>query len=146
MSYSNSGNTRPSSVAAGLVAILMAGLLLVAVLAGLWFGIKGMTRYQKANDAENKAKIARINAENEARVNELRIKAQEQRVKIAEQEAQIRYVEATGIKRAQDEIAKTLTPLYVQHEWIEAYKANPAGTTVYIPSAEGGVPTVRTTP
>lgn len=130
------------------VASVLVLLLVAAVFMGVWFGVKGVSRYQKTHDAQNNAKIARIQASNEALVNELRIKAQAQKVKITQQEAEIKYTEATGLRRAQDEIAKTLTPMYIQHEAIDAMRegARYGNHTVYIPSGENGVPIVQSAP
>lgn len=70
-------------------------------------------------------------------------------MKIARQQADIRYVNSTGIRRAQDEIQKTLTPLYVQWEAIQAQLAmanSQNHTIIYIPSGSNGVPLVSTIP
>jgi leucyl aminopeptidase len=97
------------------------------------FGAKAYSRYQKRADAENNVKVTAI-----------QIRNQEQRVQIAKQKAEIRYVEATGIRRAQDAISKTLTPLYVQHEMIQAL-SNSKASTVYIPTdPASGLPVVTT--
>lgn len=113
---------------ASVVLVLVLCVLIIPL-----FGYKAYSRYQKRADAENNV-----------RVTEIQIKNQEQRVKIAEQKAQIRYVEATGIRRAQDAISKTLTPLYVQHEMIQALAASGA-STVYIPTdPASGLPVVTT--
>ncbi len=115
------------------VGILIVGILTVALLFGVIFGIKSFNRYQKRADAENNVKVTAI-----------QIKNQEQRVKIEKQKAQIRYIQSTGIRRSQDEIAKTLTPLYVQFEMIEALKTSHAAT-VYIPTdPASGLPVVTT--
>jgi len=105
----------------------------VILLFGTIFGYKSFSRYQKRADAENAVKVTAI-----------QIRNQEQRVKIAKQKAEIRYVEATGIRRAQDAISKTLTPLYVQHEMIQALSESGA-STVYIPTdPASGLPVVTT--
>lgn len=122
-----------SDGAVRIFALAMAILFYFLVLLGALFGYKAFSRYQKRADAENNVKVTAIQIHN-----------QEQRVKIAEQKAQIRYVEATGIRRAQDAISKTLTPLYVQHEMIAALRDSGAAT-VYIPTDPGsGLPVVTT--
>lgn len=94
---------------------------------------KSFNRYQKRADANNNVKVT-----------EIQIRNQEQRVKIAQQQAQIRFEQAKGIRHAQDEIAETLTPLYVQHEMIAALRESGA-TTVYIPTdPSSGLPVVTT--
>jgi len=116
--------------------VLAIGFVAVIVLVGfvtLLFGAKAYSRYQKRADAENQVKVTAI-----------QIRNQEQRVKIAQQKAQIRYQEAIGIRRAQDEIAKTLNRNYLTHEYIQALRESHA-TTVYIPtSPTDGLPVVTT--
>jgi regulator of protease activity HflC (stomatin/prohibitin superfamily) len=70
-------------------------------------------------------------------------------VEIARKDAERRVVEAEGIARATQIIQQRLTPLYVQHEAIEAQKAmvnSPNHTTVYIPVGPMGVPIVNVAP
>jgi regulator of protease activity HflC (stomatin/prohibitin superfamily) len=77
---------------------------------------------------------------------ETEIEAQSFEIEIAEKKRDIRIIEAKGIAEAQRIITKTLTPLYLQHEAIEAQRAmasSPNHTTVYIPSGENGVPIIR---
>jgi type II secretory pathway pseudopilin PulG len=115
-----------SSVAAGV--LLFIALLMIA--------LPSYGRYQK-----------RANARNEITVNHIRIQQQEQRVKIAKQNANIRYQNAVGVKRAQDEIQKTLTPIYVQFEMVDALKAiaqsGSNNSVVYIPSGANGIPLIQ---
>jgi regulator of protease activity HflC (stomatin/prohibitin superfamily) len=68
-------------------------------------------------------------------------------VAIARKDAEKRIVEAEGIAKATQIIQQRLTPLYVQHEAIEAQKAmvnSPNHTTIYIPVGPMGVPIVNT--
>lgn len=117
----------------------VAGLFMVVVLSvGLAAGCKSFTRYQKRADAENHVKVSAI-----------QIKNQEQRVKIAQQQAQIRYQNSIGVRKAQDEIAKTLTPLYVQFEMTQALQqiatSGKNNTVIYLPtSPTSGLPVVPT--
>jgi regulator of protease activity HflC (stomatin/prohibitin superfamily) len=70
-------------------------------------------------------------------------------VEIARKDAERRIVEAEGIARATQIIQQRLTPLYVQHEAIEAQKAmvgSPNHSVIYIPVGPMGVPIVTTTP
>lgn len=89
-------------------------------------GYKEFHRYQVRADAHNTARAERL------------------KVEAVVARAEQRYQESVGIKRAQDEINKTLTPLYVQHEAIQALERSGAAT-VYIPSGNQGVPLVRDT-
>lgn len=108
-------------------------LIAIGFLVGGASGCKSWNRYQKRADAENNVKVTAIQIHN-----------QEQRVQIARQKAQIRFEESKGIRRAQDEIALTLTPLYVQHEMIQALRESGA-STVYIPTdPKSGIPVVTT--
>ncbi|HZZ85159.1 MAG TPA: SPFH domain-containing protein [Anaeromyxobacteraceae bacterium] len=68
-------------------------------------------------------------------------------VEIAKKDAEKRIVEAEGIAKATQIIQQRLTPLYVQHEAIEAQKAMVGSqnhTTIYIPVGPMGVPIVST--
>jgi hypothetical protein len=87
------------------------------------------------------------NAENEVRINEIRIHQQEQLIHVEQQKAQIRIVEATGIAEAQRLINATLTDKYLQHEAIKAQErmaGSPNHTAVYIPTGQNGIPIVKT--
>lgn len=109
----------------------------------LMFTLPAFSRYQK-----------RANAENNVKVSAIQIKNQEQRVQIAKQHAQIRYQNSIGIREAQDEIAKTLTPLYVQFEMTQALEhiatSGKNNTVIYLPTSPTSglpvVPTSNTTP
>ena len=62
-------------------------------------------------------------------------------------DAQRRIAEAEGIAKAMEMVQQKLTPLYLQHEAIEAQKAmvgSPNHTTIYIPVGPMGVPFVQT--
>lgn len=92
---------------------------------------------------------ARANANNRVKVSNIEIRNQAQRVRIAKQQAQIRYEQSVGIKKAQDEIRKTLTPLYVQFEMTQAMQAIAVSgrndTVIYLPtSPTSGLPVVPT--
>ena len=115
------------------LAVTAAVVCLIGIILILMLTLPGYNRYQK-----------RANAENQVKVTAIQIKNQEQRVQIAKQHAQIRYETAKGIREAQDEISNTLTPLYVQHEMIDALRESHA-TTVYIPTDPAtGLPVVTT--
>jgi regulator of protease activity HflC (stomatin/prohibitin superfamily) len=70
-------------------------------------------------------------------------------VAIARKDAEKRIVEAEGIARATQIIQQRLTPLYIQHEAIEAQKAmvgSPNHSVIYIPVGPMGVPIVNVAP
>ena len=119
--------------------VLVALFVCVVLLFGFLALAKSFNRYQKRADANNNVKVSAIQIQN-----------QEQRVKIAKQHAQIRYQNSIGIREAQDEIAKTLTPLYVQFEMTQALQAiatsGQNNTVIYLPtSPTSGLPVVPTT-
>lgn len=119
------------------VAAAAAVVVGIALCLGVFAGIKSVNRWQQRADAQNRVKISAIEIRN-----------QEQRVQVARQKAEIRHEEARGIRAAQDEISKTLTPLYVQHEMVQALKDIAASgsnnSVVYIPSGANGIPLVST--
>lgn len=68
-------------------------------------------------------------------------------IEIARKDNLKRTIEADGIAKAMDTIQSKLTPMYLQHEAIEAQKAmvgSPNHTTIYIPVGNNGVPLVGT--
>lgn len=129
--------TTPPSTGA-VIAVIVGIILALALCVGAVSGCKEWIRYQKRADARNGVKISAIEIRNQA-----------QRVQIAKQKAEIRRQDAIGIREAQDQIAKTLTPLYVQFEMVEALKAiatsGSNNSVVYIPSGANGIPLVSTT-
>lgn len=102
-------------------------------------GYKAYNRWQKREDASNQVQVVHIEiekAEEEAKVNKAQIKA-------TEAEAEKRVAESVGIKKAQVEINKTLTPLYVQHEYVQAIERGHVEATL-IPTGQNGLPLVGT--
>lgn len=68
-------------------------------------------------------------------------------VAITKKDAEKREAEAVGIASAMQTINGKLTPMYLQHEAIEAQKQminSPNHTVIYIPSGHNGVPVVGT--
>ncbi len=73
------------------------------------------------------------------------LQRKETEIQIAEKDKDIRIVQAQGISKAMDIINQKLTPLYVQHEAIDAQKSminSPNHTVIYIPVGPNGVPVV----
>jgi hypothetical protein len=125
-------------IGVGLLALLLSIALLLAIVAG-W---KSFNRHQKLADANNRVKVTKIeirNAQQQAKV----VAAKDA---IVQAQADQRFIKATGIKKAQDEIAKTLTPLYVQFEAIEAQKniatSGKNNTVIYVPAGTNGTPII----
>ena len=114
---------------------VLGAIVVVFFLVAMAFLIPTYSRYQKRANAGNNVKVSAIEIQN-----------QEQRVLIAKQKAEIRRQDAIGIREAQDQIAKTLTPLYVQFEMTEALKqialSGQNNSTVFIPSGAGGIPLI----
>jgi hypothetical protein len=148
MSTSNSDDLSAKDIAYGVIACVVALALAIALLIGVIAGFKAFGRYQSRADAHNKVTTSQINANNQVRLTNIQIGTTAQQVKIAQQQAQIRLQNAIGVREAQDEISKTLTPLYVQFEMIDALKEIAASgknnTVVYIPTGANGVPLIST--
>lgn len=133
-------------IAGWTVATLLGLVLLVGGAIGGCAGIKAFNRAQ-----------ARANANNQVTLTHIRIQQAQQQAQIVNAEIQAtvaeankRFQESVGIRRAQDEISKTLTPLYIQHEAIQAEEqiatSGQNNTVVYVPSGAMGVPLVQTVP
>ena len=123
----------------GIAAVLTV-VLLVGVGVGLSAGLKTYSRAEKRADAENEVRLTHIaisRAEQQARITRAQIEA-------TEADAEKRVAEAVGIRRAQNEISRTLTGHYLQYEAIQAQKAVATSgrnnTLIYVPSGSNGVP------
>jgi len=123
-------------IVGGIVAVVSVIVIALAI----WL-IPVYSRYQKREDAVNQVKVTRThiqNAEEEAKVNLAQVAA-------TKAEAKKRVAEAVGIKEAQLEIDKTLTPLYVKHEYVQAIEKGHVSVTL-IPTGQDGLPIVANTP
>lgn len=122
--------------------ILVVALVISASIGGCG-AIKSWQRGQARANAKNKVAITHIEIQNQKQQAQV-VEAQNG---IVQAQAQQRYLQAVGIRRAQDEIAKTLTPLYIQHEAIQAEEqiaqSGQNSTVVYVPSGSMGVPLVQ---
>lgn len=118
-------------------AVAVALILTVSLVLGCYAAFKAVGRGQHRADAKNRVTIS-----------EIEIRNQEQRIQVAKQQAEIRLQDAHGVRAAQDEIAKTLTPLYVQFEMVEALKqiavSGHNNSVVYVPAGANGIPLVST--
>lgn len=141
----NEAGTVAGAAVAAIAVIAAIGLVL-GVLIGGWSVVKAVHRHQQVADAKNAVKTTQIQANNQTKLNEIRIAQQAQLVKVAQQKAQIRFENSKGVREAQDEIAQTLTPLYVQFEMVEALKqiaqSGQNNTVVYLPSGDAGIPLI----
>jgi Tfp pilus assembly protein PilE len=132
----NKDSIRDKAFTAAVFCIV--SLLVVVTIIGVFTGYKAWHRAQQRADANNKVKVTAImirNAAQQAKV----VHAQNAAVRA---KAEQRVIEAEGIRKAQDLISKTLTPLYVQHEAIKAQENDREGDRTYIPVGPQGVPLV----
>jgi hypothetical protein len=136
---SSHSSSREGAITA--VAITLVVVFCIAALIGCISGYKVWHRSQVRADANNRVKVTAINirnAQQQAKV----VEANDARVKA---EADQRFLKAVGIRRAQDEVAKTLTPLYVQFEAVQAQLAmaqSPNHTIIYVPAGTNGTPVI----
>jgi hypothetical protein len=130
--------------------IIGSGVLCLGVLigggVGLDAGFSAYGRYQNIQRAHNKAQVNIINEQNTIEVTKLEEQNQANMIQVTKQKAQIQYQQAVGVRDADQEINKTLTPLYIQYLQIQAMEdmANSGknNTVIYIPSGQGGIPTI----
>lgn len=123
------------------ISLILGLFFIVMIFVAADFGCRAYNRYQKRQDVANEVSITKTKiqiAEQQAKVNHAQIAA-------TKAEAIKKYQESIGIRRAQDEIQKTLTPLYVQHEAIQAQlhmADSPNHTVIWAPAGSNGVPFV----
>src|SRR5512143_3737624 len=126
------------------IAIGVATLLVLVLL--FFVGFPTISRWNARTERAQNRTQALADARNEVTITNIRIGTTAQKVAIAKQEAQIRYQNAVGVREAQDEIAKTLTPLYVQFEMtqalIEIAKSGRNNSVIYIPTGPDELPLV----
>lgn len=137
----NSDRLGPVGWLLATIACVLCVLLCVVALFGIIAGIKSFGRSQKIKDAKNSVKVTAVyvkRQQQEAR----RVAARDAVVTaLADQ----RVIEAKGIRKSQDIINATLTPLYVQHEAVRAQLAmanSPNHTIIYVPSGTNGTPVI----
>jgi hypothetical protein len=118
-------------------------VLVVALGVALSAGLKAYSRAEKRADAENQVRLTHIGIDR-AHQQALITRAQ---IEATQADADKRFAEAVGIRRAQNEISRTLTGHYLQHEAIQAQKAIATSgrnnTLIYVPSGGNGVPLVQ---
>lgn len=138
--------TTNSDRLAGLAFLFGSVLLCALVIFGSVAGcgaFKNWQRGQKQADARNNVKITTINiqkAQQQARITHAQNK-------VVQAQAEQRVIKAVGIRKAQDHIAATLTPLYVQWEAIQAQLEmahSQNHTMLWAPVGANGVPLVST--
>jgi hypothetical protein len=133
-----------SPIAKKLVLRGLAGVVTVVVIVGVGVGLSaGVRAYSRAEqraDARNRVALTHIGvarAQQQADITRAQIAA-------TQADADKRFAEAVGIRRAQNEISSTLTGDYLQYEAIQAQKAIATSgrnnTLIYVPSGSNGVP------
>lgn len=122
----------------GVTALTLVALFLVtALLFGLAASCKGYNRYQRRADANNKVKVTAI-----------QIREATQRIEVEKKLNEVKHQHAIGQRKANEEIAKKLTPMFIQFEALEAMRETAAAgnsTVIYIPVGANGVPLVSVT-
>jgi hypothetical protein len=125
----------------------VAGALALVALVGLGTGIsaalKAYSRSEQRADAENRVRLTHIAIRREKQ----QVRITRAQIAATEADAEKRYQEAIGIRRAQNEISRTLSDHYLQYEAIRAQKAVATSgrnnTIIYVPSGSNGVPLVQ---
>lgn len=125
----------------GVVALISL-IIFFALCVGGFTGCKAYNRAQARADANNQVKITHIQvskAQQQALINNAQIQA-------TVAEAKKRVAEAKGLAAAQKLIDHTLTPLYVQHEAIQAQEqiatSGKNNTIIYVPAGTNGTPII----
>ena len=138
------GERGGTSIARKFVLWGLATILTMTVLVGVGIGlsaaVKAYGRAEQRANAKNRVTLTHI-AISRAKQQALITRAQ---IEATKADADKRVAEAVGIRRAQNEISRTLTGHYLQHEAIQAQKAVATSgrnnTLIYVPSGSNGVP------
>lgn len=138
-------NEKQKDFAGGVLAILVLVAAVAAVIAVIIFGLSGIKAWSRGQDrasAKNHVQITRIEigrAREQAKIVYAEIKA-------TQAEREKRVVEAHGLAESQKLIDNTLTPLYVQHEAIQAQEriatSGRNNTVIYVPAGTNGTPVI----
>jgi hypothetical protein len=113
--------------------------LITATGVGLALGVSAYNRAEQRANANNRVRLARI----EARREETAALAG---IAVARANAAAQYEDAVGVRRSQAEISRNLTAPYLQYEAIQAQRAVATSgrnnTLIYLPAGNSGVPLV----
>jgi len=135
------------SVVSAVVAVVV---LLALLFALIFVGFPSWSRWNSRQHRNQNRSQALKDAQNTVTITNIQIGTTKQKVQIAQQEAAIRLAQAVGIRESQDEISKTLTPLYVQFELSQALKdiavSGKNNSVIYIPIGPNGLPIVQNAP
>jgi hypothetical protein len=134
------GPTIPRAFVLWGLASVLTVVLIVGVGVGLSAGVRAYSRAEQRADAKNRVTLTHIGiarAQQQAQITRAQIAA-------TQADADKRFAEAVGIRRAQNEISRSLTGNYLQYEAIQAQKAiatsGQNNTLIYVPSGPNGVP------
>jgi hypothetical protein len=139
-------NITAGGVVARAGAIAFCALLAIGVIVGIWLLFGVASRFQDRAHRSQARQQALRDSRNQVLINQVRIGYFKQELQIAKQQANIRQAKAVGIREAQDKIAKTLTPLYVQFEMVQALQqialSGRNNSVVFIPTGANGIPLI----
>jgi type II secretory pathway pseudopilin PulG len=126
----------------GTVALVVVVVVIFGVVLAFMLGIPSYNRSQARANAANRVKVTHIeiqNAHQEALITHAQIEA-------TRAKADKRIVEAEGIAVATKDVDKTLTPLYIEHEAVQAQEAIATSgnnnTIIYVPAGTNGTPLI----
>jgi len=101
-----------------------------------------MQAYNQSLDARQQAYQRQqkvLDEQNEITINGLKSQQNRQLIELAKSQAEINKQTAIGEREAQAEVQKSLTSLYVQHEFAQAVEDGKVNT-IFVPVGAGGVP------
>lgn len=135
--------------------LLGTGLSILLIVGAMFLFILGISacnnfnRSQSLKDTHNNVLRAQQRAKNSIILTGIEKQRYQQQIQIEKLKAKVRFIHSVGIREAQDEIRKTLTPLYVQFEMTQALQqiatSGKNNTIIYLPtSPTSGLPVVPT--
>jgi hypothetical protein len=126
----------------GTLALVVVVAVIFGVVLAFMLGVPSYNRSQARKNASNAVKIAHIyiqKAHQEAEITYAQIEA-------TRAKAHKRIVEAEGIAVATKDVDRTLTPLYIEHEAVQAQEAIATSgnnnTVIYVPAGTNGTPLI----
>lgn len=130
-----------SKLIAGITGLGLSIALLIGVMFLFMFGIGACANFhrnQAIKNTKNSVVKAQLRAKNSIILTDIEVTRYQQQKRIERLKAQVRFIHSVGIRRAQDEIAKTLTPLYVAFEMTQGLQAIATSgnnnSVIYVPT------------
>jgi hypothetical protein len=120
----------------------MRRILASALLATSLSGCGMMQSYNQSLDARQQAYDRQqkvLDEQNIIQINDMKVKQNQQLIGLAKSQAEINKQTAIGQREAQAEVQKSLTTLYVQHEFAQAVEDGKVNT-IFMPVGGAGVP------